>query len=251
MITVLYDWLSSAYRKSRPSPPSALINYVVNLAPARDYAWDCGTGNGQVAVALASHFKRVIATDIARKQLARAKRRCNIEYRLAPAAQSSIPDRSVDLIVAGQAAHWFAHDDFFSEINRVSRPGAVVAFWCYRTPQVAPDIDELIEALYWSPRLAEHWPPGKAFVDREYRDLPFPFREIQPPQFTMVGERWAWARFEKYIRTWPAIHSLATTRNGANCIKQAMAGLARVWGGWGQRRDLQWKLALRVGFVAD
>jgi ubiquinone/menaquinone biosynthesis C-methylase UbiE len=249
LISILYDWLSSAYRRSRPSPPPALINYVASLAPVRDCAWDCGTGNGQVAVPLASQFQRVIATDIAPKQLARAKPRSNIEYRLAPAAQSSIPDRSVDLILAGQAAHWFADDNFFSEIRRVSRPGAAVAFWCYRTPQVAPDIDELIEALYSSPRLAEHWPPGKAFVDREYRDLPFPFREIQPPQFTMVGERWAWSRFEKYIRTWPAIHSVTRTRDGSKYVKEAMAGLARVWGGRGQRRNLQWKLSLRIGFV--
>jgi cyclopropane fatty-acyl-phospholipid synthase-like methyltransferase len=247
--SVLYDQIAHTYRDSRPSPPPDLIEYLASLAPARDLAWDCGTGNGQVAVALAGRFERVIATDIAAEQLVRAMPRSNVEYRLATAEHSSIPARSVDLTVAGQAAHWFAHNDFFSEVNRVSRPSAAIAFWCYRTPKVAPGIDKLVEELYSSPRLAGHWPPEKAFVDRGYRDLPFPFREIRPREFTMVSERWGWARFESYIRTWQAIHAVASAPDGAAYVTEAMARLARLWGDPGQLRDVRWNLCLRVGFA--
>jgi len=122
-IDTLYDRISKAYLDSRPLPPPDLIGYLVSLAPARDRALDCGTGSGQVAVALADRFKQVIATDIAAGQLAHATARNNVEYRLAPTERSSIPSESVDLVVAGRAAHLFAHDDFFSEVNRVSRAG--------------------------------------------------------------------------------------------------------------------------------
>src|SRR5262245_28196126 len=119
-IDALYNQISEAYLKSRPSPPPVLINYLAGLAPARGCAWDCGTGNGQVAVVLADRFDQVIATDIAAGPLEHAVQRKNVEYRQAPAERSSIPSGSVDLIVAGQAAHWFAHHGFFSEVNRVS-----------------------------------------------------------------------------------------------------------------------------------
>jgi hypothetical protein len=249
-IDALYDQISKAYLDSRPSPPPDLIDYLAGLAPARGRAWDCGTGSGQVAVALADRFDQVIATDIAAGQLAHAVPRSDVEYRLATAERSSIPSGSVDLVVAGQAAHWFAHDDFFSEVNRVSRSGSAVAFWCYRTPQVAPGIDDLVEELYASPRLAGHWPPEKDFVDRGYSDLPFPFREVRPPEFMMVSKGWGWARFESYLRTWPAVHAVGRTPDGGAYVADVMAKLARAWGDPGQSRNVRWRLCLRVGFAS-
>src|SRR5439155_1152709 len=49
------------YAIFRPSYPQELFVYLGSVAPARQLAWDCGTGNGQAAVGLASVFARVIA----------------------------------------------------------------------------------------------------------------------------------------------------------------------------------------------
>jgi len=45
---------------------------------------------------------------------------------------SFLPDRSVDMVVAGQAAHWFRYDQVWPELSRVVRQGGTLAFWGYK-----------------------------------------------------------------------------------------------------------------------
>jgi methylase of polypeptide subunit release factors len=58
---------SEPYLKFRPTYPNELYEFLLLLVEARDIAWDCGTGNGQVAWALSKYFKQVHATDISEK----------------------------------------------------------------------------------------------------------------------------------------------------------------------------------------
>jgi hypothetical protein len=50
------------YAKFRPRYPQELFDHLGKIAPSRQLAWDCGTGNGQAAVGIASVFDHVIAT---------------------------------------------------------------------------------------------------------------------------------------------------------------------------------------------
>jgi ubiquinone/menaquinone biosynthesis C-methylase UbiE len=95
------------YAKFRPRYPQKLFDYLGSIAPTRQLAWDCGTGNGQAAVGLASVFERVIATDASDKQIANAGSHQRVEYRVAPAENSEIGSESIDLIMVAQALHWF------------------------------------------------------------------------------------------------------------------------------------------------
>jgi hypothetical protein len=61
------------YAKFRPHYPQELFDYLGGIAPSRQLAWDCGTGNGQAAVGLASVLERVIATDASEKQITNAR----------------------------------------------------------------------------------------------------------------------------------------------------------------------------------
>lgn len=55
-----------------------------------------------------------------------------IEYRVGSAENLDwVKDKSVDLITAGQAAHWFKHDNVYAELLRVLKPGGTVAYWGY------------------------------------------------------------------------------------------------------------------------
>jgi len=48
-----------------------------------------------------------------------------------------MPDRSVDVVVVGQAFHWFDHDAALPEIARVLRPGGVLALtWNQRNARI-------------------------------------------------------------------------------------------------------------------
>jgi SAM-dependent methyltransferase len=110
------------YAKFRPSYPREIFDYVGSIAPSRQLAWDCGTGNGQAAVGLASVFARVIATDASEKQIANAQPHERVEYRVAPAENSGTKSGSVDLIMVAQALHWFDLDRFYAEARRAMKP---------------------------------------------------------------------------------------------------------------------------------
>ena len=60
---------ASLYARYRPQYPAALFEYLASVAPEREAAWDCGTGNGQAALGLAQFFDRVIATDPSEEQI--------------------------------------------------------------------------------------------------------------------------------------------------------------------------------------
>jgi hypothetical protein len=46
----LFSNHASLYSKFRPSYPQELYDYVLSFVENRNKAWDCATGNGQVAV---------------------------------------------------------------------------------------------------------------------------------------------------------------------------------------------------------
>ena len=68
----LFSAQADIYAKYRPGYPSLLIDYILSFVSQKNTAWDCATGNGQAAVLLADHFKKVFATDMSEKQLSQA-----------------------------------------------------------------------------------------------------------------------------------------------------------------------------------
>ena len=52
-------------------------------------------------------FPRIIATDASREQITSAAHHPAIDYRVATAENSRLPDESVGLLTVAQALHWF------------------------------------------------------------------------------------------------------------------------------------------------
>ena len=98
---------ADAYARYRPDYPSELIAALVAASPDTGRAWDCATGNGQVAAALVKAFGQVVATDASAAQLDHAVRHSRIFYVRSLAENSGLACSSVDLITVGQALHWF------------------------------------------------------------------------------------------------------------------------------------------------
>src|SRR5204862_688528 len=111
------------------------------IAPSRQLAWDCGTGNGQAAVGLASVFDRVIATDASEKQIANAQSHKIVEYRVAPAENSGVGSGTIDLIMVAQALHWFDLGHFYTGARRVLKPDGVLAASAYNLLHIEPVVD--------------------------------------------------------------------------------------------------------------
>ncbi len=236
---------SPDYRAFRPTYPPELFAYLASLCPHRDLVWDCGTGSGQAAVPLAEHFARVIATDASASQLASADTHPRVEYVVAPAERSPLADGSADLVTVAQALHWFDFGRYYAEVRRVCRTNGVLAVWTYGFHSVGGDLDRLVTQLRGA--VDQYWPPGREHVDAGYRTVPFPFPELEVPQFEMVAQ-WDLRRVIGYINTWSAVKRFEVER-GYNPLDPIAEELAMAWGDPLTPRRVTWDFNLRAGRV--
>lgn len=237
---------ADSYALFRPTYPAALFEALSAAAPGHRAAWDCGTGNGQAAVALAAHFREVWATDPSAAQLAHAVPHPRVSYRQVTAEASGLPDASVDLITVANALHWFHHAEFYREAARVLVPGGLLAAWCYPGVTLAPEIDAEIHAFY-SRTLAGFWPAGRAWVEEGYRTLDFPFEEIALPPFEIVRPL-TLAELAGFLGTWSATERYKTAHGGEDPVLPVIARIAVLWGPPDTPRPARWPLAVRAGY---
>jgi ubiquinone/menaquinone biosynthesis C-methylase UbiE len=100
----------------------------------------------------------------------------NISYRMSSAESLPFLDyESVDLVVAGQAAHWFDTTLLWPEMKRVMRKGGTLAFWGYKDhvfvdyPRATKILDEY---AYGESTLGPYWSqPGRSKVENKLRDI--------------------------------------------------------------------------------
>src|SRR6187399_1252807 len=98
---IMKDYFSeqaSEYAQFRPGYPQALIDFILANVSDRQRAWDCGTGNGQLARMLAPYFAEVIGTDVSEKQMQQAAKQDNIRYLVQAAGSSNFAADQFDLI---------------------------------------------------------------------------------------------------------------------------------------------------------
>jgi SAM-dependent methyltransferase len=234
---------ASDYARYRPTYPHELISHLVGLTPAHHLAWDCATGNGQVAAMLSEYFADVVATDISEKQLQQAVQKPNIIYKVEQAEHSSLSDTSVDLIVVAQAVHWFDFDLFFREVLRVLKPEGIVALLGYGLIKATPALDEVIEKLY-SGILANYWDPERRYIEDGYRTIPFPFRELDAPQFTL-RYNWTLEDLLGYLNTWSAVKHYEQQEN-QNPVQLVAQELREKWGPQ-QQLEVWFDIVSRIG----
>ncbi|MHB9118623.1 MAG: class I SAM-dependent methyltransferase [Burkholderiales bacterium] len=239
-----FSGCATSYARYRPSYPVVLYDYLRALAPDGDLAWDAGAGNGQVAVELARSFDRVVATDASRQQCENAVQGPNIEYRVELAEQSSLAPASVSLVTVAQALHWFDCPLFFEEVRRVLKPGGVLAVWSYVLFRSEPEVDLVVRNLY-DDVLGGCWPPERRMVEDGYRDLPFPFVEETPPDFSMEA-LWGFNELMGYLSTWSAVHRYREL-HGVDPLAGAKDRLSAVWGSPHGYKTIKWPIRLRVG----
>jgi SAM-dependent methyltransferase len=163
---------------------------------------------------------------------------------VAPADRTGESDGSADLVTVAQAAHWFALDGFYEEVRRVLRPGGVVALITYGILDVDKDIKRLVDAFFFEV-IGPFWPPEREHVNTGYRQLTFPFEELEPPALS-IDVSWTFPEFMGYIDTWSAVRE-AEKSVGRTPMTAFAAALTQVWGSPDRRRTIRWPLSMRVG----
>jgi SAM-dependent methyltransferase len=234
------------YTRYRPGYPAALFGWLSGQAMRHESAWDCGCGNGQAAIELTPHFRKVLATDPSRQQIEKALPHERISYSVATAEESGLEDGSIDLIVVAQALHWFDFERFYREVRRVADPDGLLAAISYGEVRVEGAPDKVVSRFYHD-IIGPFWPPERRYVDQGYRNIPFPFTEIETPDFEMQAY-WTLEQLNGYLGTWSAVKEYERNK-GENPLDVIGVELQSAWSDPEHPRLVSWPLALRVGRV--
>jgi SAM-dependent methyltransferase len=237
----LFSQQAKEYAKYRPTYPKELFSYLSSIVPDHEVVWDCGTGNGQAALALTEFFSHIIATDPSQLQLQQAVKNPKIDYRICSAEKTDLVDKSISLITVAQAFHWFRQEDFFTEVKRVAKPGAILALWCYELTKINEEADRIVNHLYRD-ILGECWDPARKLVEEGYRNEKVPFQELNALGFELSAN-WAVEDFLGYLSTWSALQKYKN-KVGTDPLIDLAPSLEAVYGSG--KQIVSWPLSLRV-----
>ncbi len=124
------------YVRYRPGYPAALLGWLEEAVglTAQDVVADVGSGTGISARLFLGHGNEVFAVEPNLAMRAAAEEALSGHARFHSAAgtaeQTTLPDASVDLVVAAQAFHWFDAAGARREVRRILRPeGHALLVW--------------------------------------------------------------------------------------------------------------------------
>lgn len=224
---------SGLYARFRPGYPKQLFNFLLALVPDKKIAWDCGTGNGQVAVKLSKYFNEVYATDLSAVQIDNAVKEKNVFYSVGNAEETLFSENKFDLITVAQAIHWFEFEKFYNEVERTLKPGGIIAVMGYDIFRINEEINSMVDHFY-KVITGPYWDKERMYIDDHYKNIPFLFKEIETPDFTM-NYNWEFDQVIGFLNTWSAVQHYIRKKN-ENPVEKFSEQLKEVWGNVEKRK---------------
>jgi SAM-dependent methyltransferase len=178
----------------------------LGIGPGRDVL-DLGAGTGKLTRLLLPTGARIVAVEPVEAMRALLT---GVEARAGTAEAIPLPDASVDVVVVGQAFHWFDPEPALAEIARVLRPGGGLGLvWNERDDRV-PWVDELGRIFDWH----EQRPYRKdtdwaAVLDLSGRFTPAQHRRLEHSQELDADTLVDRVLSTSYVATWPAARQAA------------------------------------------
>eukprot|EP01102_Stenamoeba_stenopodia_P000297 TRINITY_DN10277_c0_g1_i1.p1 TRINITY_DN10277_c0_g1~~TRINITY_DN10277_c0_g1_i1.p1 ORF type:complete len:270 (+),score=47.24 TRINITY_DN10277_c0_g1_i1:210-1019(+) len=254
----LFSIQSADYAIYRPRYPQALFNYLLSLVPDRKVAWDCATGNGQVAVALAEHFEHVEATDLSQSQLDHAAKHSRVRYSTSTAEKTPewFEDNGFSLVTVAQALHWFDLGAFWSTVKRVLKPNGIIAVWCYSTLTLVdhPEFDKIFAGEFYDGTLEAYWEPQRKLIDEGYKTLSsFPFDEIITTESALscMEVEWTLDQLQGYLETWSSVQTYRKKHEGKSPVPDFIERVRPIWNSATSQTNgvgrIRFPLHLRIG----
>lgn len=185
----------------------------------------------------------MVATDVSLSQVRQAAPHLRISYWVARSEDSGLATASVDLVTVAAAVHWFDLGLFFAEVERVARPGCVLAIWSYHVGDVAPPLDEIFAGFY-DEVLKPFFASGARLVDDRYQTIDLPGHELSGEELEMTAS-WTLDQMIAYIMTWSGVHQYIA-EHGRNPVESIRGELERAWGAPETVQTVRWPLYLRL-----
>ena len=233
------------YLAFRPTYPPALGESLASLVDEPHVALDVGCGSGQLTAVLAPNFDTVFAIDPSASQLSHAPQIDNVTYLQQSAEDFELPEGSVDLVVAAQAAHWFDLERFYRCVRRVAKPGAVLALVTYGVPYLAGPVNTVFQQGYWGD-LHKFWSPERLHVETGYESMPFPFAPLEAPGLS-CRKTVTLEQFIGYVTTWSAYQ----TAKKSDQLGRFDTFFEQLRAAWGEAETIEviWPITVRAGLI--
>lgn len=206
-----------------PELYNGVLLFHASTGGENNFVVDVGCGAGNVTCSLSKHFRKAVGLDASPAMIGQARDIAahygTITLAGEPpsfhvtAAESLgadledgalVPEGSVDLITAGNAAHWFDMPRFWKAAHRALRPHGTVALWIpgegivHPSTPGASEINELL-TRFVEDDLFPYFAPGNFTFRNRYRNLMLPW-QVQPPVEGFpksAFERREWDMFDK------------------------------------------------------
>ncbi|WP_026425075.1 class I SAM-dependent methyltransferase [Actinokineospora inagensis] len=158
--------IAFAYARHRPRYPEEAVAWVVD---EHTRVLDLAAGTGQLTDTLLSFGLEVTAVEPDDRMRAELTRQLpDVPALNGTADHIPVPDASFDVVITGQAFHWFNTPEALTEITRVLRPGGVfAALWNYDDTSVP-----------WQARLAELSETTADRVNQQRKQIHIPRHDL-------------------------------------------------------------------------
>jgi ubiquinone/menaquinone biosynthesis C-methylase UbiE len=236
------------YKLYRPTYPTELFNYLSSLVDDHQSVWDCGTGNGQAAISLATIFKTVYATDPSKQQIDQATQKPNIIYQVACAESSTLANQSVSMITVFQAFHWFDAPAFFDQVKRILKPGGILAIVGYHTALTGiAGVDSLYRwfnrEFLWEKGC---WEMPRDSLNNNYQNTQLPMQTLTTPEFSSTCH-WTLQDYLAYLNTWSSVKTYENKYHENPVQTHIQPQIQHLWPNPTLPRTISFPLVLKVG----
>ena len=243
----LFSERSDLYARYRPTYPKELYDHILSFVKEKNTAWDCATGNGQAALVLADHFRKVIATDISAAQIERAAAKDNIEYLVCTGETTPFEENTFDLVTVAQAYHWLKWDAFRTEVIRVCKPGAIIAVWTYyRNTTGDKKIDDAVYNFYENVT-RPYWDYERKYVEDKYETIEFDYDLLSVKTFDSILH-WQREDLLGYISSWSAMQKFIKM-HGHSPISIIEEEIKKIWPE-GEVKRVVFPIYLKLGWIS-
>jgi len=177
-MNVNFGHTADDYAKFRAGFPDAFFDrvYADGSVKAGASLLDLGTGTGTLARSFALRGCRVTGVDPSAQMMEQAKELdehagVDIEYRVAKAEATGLPDSSFDIVTAGQCWHWFDRPTAAQEVKRILKPGGTLIIAHFDWLPLTGNVVELTEQLILKHNPSWKFGGGLGMYPQWLRDL--------------------------------------------------------------------------------